>query len=77
MTNQKWRWRIYIILVLMLVGVTFSPIVSSAGKITPKLLGIPFALWTSFIITCIIVLLTYLASKVHPLHAQEENQNPS
>jgi hypothetical protein len=32
--------------------------------IQPKFLSMPFTLWTSIIVTILLVLLTYLASKV-------------
>jgi hypothetical protein len=37
-------------------------------------LGIPYSLWTSFLITAALVLITYIGSKVHPGKDEEEEQ---
>lgn len=47
-----------------LVVLTFSPVILSPGKIEPKILSLPFTLWTSLLITIVLVLLTYLVSRL-------------
>jgi hypothetical protein len=49
---------------LGLVILTFTPLVLHPGKIEPKILSMPFTLWISILITIILVVLTYLASKL-------------
>jgi len=61
--KRKRYWRILIILVaVILVGITFTPLILRPGKIDPKLFSLPYTLWTTIIITVLLVLLTYLAS---------------
>jgi hypothetical protein len=49
---------------LLLVVLTFTPLILRPGVIQPKFLSMPFTLWASIIVTILLVLLTYLASKV-------------
>jgi hypothetical protein len=52
-----------IIIAVLLVGITFSPLILKPGRTDPEFLSMPFTLWTSMIISMILVLLTYLASR--------------
>ena len=62
MKRQRY-WRILIILVaVILVGITFTPLILSPGKIDPKLFSLPYTLWTSMIITVVLVLLSFTFS---------------
>jgi len=49
---------------LVLVAVTFTPVILHPGKIDPKFLSMPYTLWTSILITIVLVLLTYLVSRL-------------
>lgn len=61
--KRKRYWRILIILVaVILVGITFTPLILSPGKIDPKLFSLPYTLWTSMIITVVLVLLSFTFS---------------
>ncbi len=44
----------------------YTPLMIPNGVYKPMILGIPYSLWTSFLITVILVALTYIGSKVHP-----------
>lgn len=48
----------------VLVAITFTPVILHPGKINPKFLSMPYTLWTSILITIILVLLTYLVSRL-------------
>lgn len=48
----------------ILVVITFTPVILHPGKINPKFLSMPYTLWTSILITIILVLLTYLVSRL-------------
>lgn len=50
---------------LLLTALTFTPVILHPGKINPKLLSMPYTLWTSILITILLVLLTYLVSRLH------------
>jgi hypothetical protein len=62
--SKRRAWSILVAVAVVLVVITFTPLILNPGKIYPKLLSMPFSLWTSMLITIILVLLTYLASKV-------------
>jgi multidrug efflux pump subunit AcrB len=58
------RKRIAIIIIaVVLAGITFTPLILRPGKMDPEFLSMPFTLWTSMIISMILVVLTYLASR--------------
>ena len=67
-------WRIYAALVILLIVITFTPLIIPQGIYKPMVLGIPYTLWASTLITITLVLLTYLGSKVHPGKDDEEEQ---
>ena len=48
----------------VLVAITFTPVILQPGKINPKFLAMPYTLWTSILITILLVLLTYLVSRL-------------
>lgn len=49
---------------ISLVILTFSPVILHPGKIEPRVLSMPFTLWTSILITIVLVVLTFLVSKL-------------
>ena len=67
-------WRIFVALVFVLIVITFTPLIIPQGIYKPMVLGIPYTLWVSMLITIVLVLLTYLGSKVHPGKDDEEEQ---
>jgi len=71
--TKYWRFCVYI--VLLLIVITYTPLVIPRGVYKPMVLGIPFSLWTSFLITLILVALTYLGSRVHPGNDDEEDRS--
>lgn len=63
--KQKQNLRYLLIAVALgLVVLTFTPLILNPDKIEPKLLSMPFTLWTSILITVILVVLTFLVSKL-------------
>jgi len=66
MTNKKIKtWRILRTLAIALTLLAFTPMVIPQGKYRPELFGIPYTLWTSYLITIALVVLTYFGTKVH------------
>ena len=59
---------------ILLVIITYTPIIIPGGVYKPMVLGIPYSLWTSMLITAALVLITYIGSKVHPGNDEEEEQ---
>lgn len=65
--NKKHRlyWKITSITAIVLILVTFTPLIIAPGKINPKLFSMPYTLWTTILITIILVVLTYIGGKIH------------
>ena len=74
MNEEKKRkyWRILRTAVIALCLLTFTPLVIPEGVYKPELFGVPYSLWTSFLITVTLVFLTYLGTKVHRGVDEEE-----
>lgn len=63
--KKRRQWRILRTLAIALCLLTFTPFVIPEGVHKPELFGVPYSLWTSFLITVALVFLTYLGTKVH------------
>ena len=59
---MKIRQRIINSLAIVLAVATFTPLVLPPNQIGPKLLGLPFTMWTGFGVSVLFIVLTYLAS---------------
>jgi hypothetical protein len=66
MKNKKLIWRICVTAVILIVILTFSPLVTGSGKIYPFLFGLPFTLWMGIILTITLVVITLIAGYVLP-----------
>lgn len=64
--RRKGWWRLTVIIAIALVVLTFTPLVTPAGKHTPALIHFPYTLWTGIIISLGLTLLTLLAAIFHP-----------
>lgn len=62
---QSKIWSILVLVVLTLSIVSFL-FLFKENKVDPTLAKIPFAFWTGFLVTVVIVLLTFLASRFFP-----------
>lgn len=63
--KQKLYWRITAAIAVVLILITFTPLVIAPGKIEPKLFAMPFTLWMSILITILLVVLTYIGGRFH------------
>ena len=63
--NRKY-WTLCAVLVIVLMVLAYTPLMIPKGVYKPMILGIPYSLWTSKLLTVILVTLTYIGSKVHP-----------
>ena len=63
--KQKTYWRITAAIAVLLILLTFTPLVISPGKTEPKLFSMPYTLWVSILITICLVVLTYIGGRVH------------
>ena len=63
--NQKLHWRITVTIAVVLMLITFTPLVIAPGKIGPKLFSMPYTLWVSMLISIALVVLTFIGGRVH------------
>ena len=64
-SKRKLYWRITAAVAVILILITFTPLVLKPGKIEPKLFSMPFTLWVSILITIMLVILTYIGGRMH------------
>lgn len=69
---KKKIWRLLVSFIIVLTLVSFL-IIFKENKITPTLAGIPFIFWSGFLASVLIVLATYLASKIFPYEEPSES----
>ena len=76
MNKRKLKyWRICTLLVVILIILTYTPLIIPSGVYKPMILGIPYSLWTGFLITVVLVVLTYIGSRVHQGSDNEEGES--
>jgi hypothetical protein len=67
-------WFLCVALAVILSALTFTPLVIPAGQFQPELSGVPYTLWVSILLTILLVLLTYIGTRVHPGRNSDEPQ---
>lgn len=70
--KKRKYWRILQVIAILLCAIVFTPVIIPKGVYKPELFGIPYSLWTSYLITVALVFITYLGTKVHPGADEEE-----
>ena len=65
-------WRLCCTAAILLVALSFTPLVIRPGVFTPKLFGIPYTLWAGILIAIGLVVLTFIAVRVHPGKSKEK-----
>ncbi|MEN8116458.1 MAG: hypothetical protein ABFS16_05735 [Bacteroidota bacterium] len=63
--KQKLYWRIVVAMAVILILITFTPLVIAPGQTEPKLFSMPYTLWVSILITILLVVLTYVGGRIH------------
>ena len=66
MNARKTTWYACTAGVVLLCALCFTPLVIPAGESQPALMGLPRSLWLGLLIYSVIVLLTVVATRVHP-----------
>ena len=74
MKKNKKYWTLCAVLVIVLMVLGYTPLMIPDGVYRLMILGIPYSLWTSFVLTVALVVLTYIGSKVHPGSDEEEDE---
>lgn len=59
-------WQLCGTLVILMVILTFSPLITPKGQSGPFLLGMPYTLWSGILLSLILLGLTIVGSLVHP-----------
>ncbi|NKB39054.1 MAG: hypothetical protein GKR93_18130 [Gammaproteobacteria bacterium] len=59
-------WRFCCFAIVVLSVLTFTPLIIPAGTFEPSLFGVPFTLWAGMLIALAMIILTIIASIVHP-----------
>ncbi|MCA9734536.1 MAG: hypothetical protein H6696_06430 [Deferribacteres bacterium] len=70
-TRSNRKWIACCCAALVLVVITFTPLVIPYGIYKPMLWGIPYTLWTGVFCTIAFVILTLIATRVHPARENE------
>lgn len=66
MKNDRLIWRICCALAIILMVLAFSPVLIPSGEYEPKVLGMPYTLWSGILLCIAMVIITYVATLVHP-----------
>lgn len=57
---------ITVFLALLIVVVSFTPLVIPANAYHPQIFGLPYSLWMGILVTAALVFLTWVATRIHP-----------
>ncbi len=60
------------IAVVVIIAVTYSPLVMATGKTTPSFLHLPYTLWVTILLALVLVLLTFAGSRIMTNDEEEE-----
>ena len=74
MEKKKLYWKICCFAAVILCIITYTPLIIPQGVSKPMLGGVPYSLWTSFIITVLLVVITFIGTRVHPGMQNEEDE---
>lgn len=64
--TQKIIWKLCYISAMVIVVLSFTPVLLEPEKVEPFVVGIPYHLWMSILFSIILVVLTVLGTFVHP-----------
>ena len=70
---NKMLFKVLALIALALACITFTPLIIPYEIHKPSLLSFPYTLWTGIIVALIFVMLTYLATRVHPGDEEDES----
>ncbi|MDX5340260.1 MAG: hypothetical protein LPK25_14630 [Cyclobacteriaceae bacterium] len=63
MNSRKWILLVSAVVLLTLISFLF---LFTQGKSQPMLGSVPYVFWVSFLATCLVVIFTFLGSRVFP-----------
>lgn len=65
-------WTLLVLFVILLTAIAFL-ILFSEQTLEPKLGSVPYVFWVSFGVTCLIVLATFLGSRIFPFQENRKS----
>ncbi|PZX51442.1 hypothetical protein [Algoriphagus chordae] len=63
MKSKQWKTLVLAVIVMTVCTYLF---VFAEGKLEPSLAKVPYVFWTGFLVTALVVLATFIGSKVFP-----------
>ena len=60
------KWILTVSAAFLVVIISFTPVVVPKNTYQPQLFGMPYSLWMGLLVTILLVVLTYIATRVHP-----------
>lgn len=66
MNKNRTAWTGCSIGIIVLCVVAFSPLIIPSGVSEPRLWGIPRTLWAGILVYVLMVILTFIGTRVHP-----------
>lgn len=72
MIRKKTLWTLCCASVILLTILALSPAVIPTGRHTPMLAGLPYTLWTGILVSVLLVLITWVGTRVHPGETEEQ-----
>lgn len=64
--KNKQIWNLCKVGVVIITALTFTPLVTPSGGHEPTLIGMPYTLWMTIVVTLILLGLTWIGTAVHP-----------
>ncbi len=64
MSKKHYAVRLLDTLAILTFMATFSSLVMPAGQIEPRLGGIPYTMWTGFLVSILFLIMAYLVSAI-------------
>ena len=68
--NRRLYWRCCYGAMIGLSVLVFTPLVTPPGTHEPSLGGVPYTLWTGILVAAVLVVLTFVATRVYPPEQQ-------
>ena len=73
-SQQRLYWTLCCIAALGLIFISFTPLVIPAGVHRPAIWGVPYTLWAGIAVSVLLVLLTFIGTRIHPGRKNPEEE---
>lgn len=72
--NKDFIWKLCCGFILLLIILTFTPVIIPAGVDSPYFMGMPYTLWAGILLSFLFLVVTVLGSLVHPGRDADKKQ---